>query len=67
MLSQKIISLEKLKDDDLKNYTTSMRNIEAEAKDKLEDLHATVQSKNNEFEIMTSQINLKNEEINTLL
>lgn len=67
MLSQKIISLEKLKDDDLKNYTTSMRNIEAEAKDKLEDLHAAVQSKNNEFEIMTSQINLKNEEINTLL
>jgi hypothetical protein len=28
MLSQKIIGLEKLKDDDLKNYTTSMRNIE---------------------------------------
>jgi hypothetical protein len=27
MLSQKIIGLEKLKDDDLKNYTTSMRNI----------------------------------------
>lgn len=61
MLSQKIISLEKLKDDDLKNYTTSMRNIQEEAKFKLEDLHSAVQSKNNEFEIMTSQINLKNE------
>jgi len=28
MLSQKIIGLEKLKDDDLKIYTTSMRHIE---------------------------------------
>lgn len=28
ILSQKIIGLEKLKDDDLKNYTTSMRQIE---------------------------------------
>lgn len=46
MFSQKIISLEKLKDDDLKNYTTSMRHIEEEAKSKLEDLHTAILNKN---------------------
>jgi predicted nucleic acid-binding Zn-ribbon protein len=42
MLSQKIIGLEKLKDDDLKNYTVSMRQIEDEAKTKLDDLHTAI-------------------------
>lgn len=67
MLSQKIIGLEKLKDDDLKNYTTSMRHIEEEAKSKLEDLHTAVLNKNTEFEILNAQLALKNEEINYLI
>ena len=67
MLSEKILGLEKLKDDDFKNYTTSMRNIEEEAKSKLDDLHAAVLNKNNEFEILNAQLVLKNEEINYLL
>lgn len=46
MLSQKIIGLEKLKDEDLKNYTTSMRNIEDDAKHKLDDLHTAILNKN---------------------
>jgi DNA/RNA endonuclease G (NUC1) len=41
-LSQKIIGLEKLKDEDLKNYTVSMRQIEDEAKTKLDDLHSAI-------------------------
>ena len=49
MLSQKIIGLEKLKDDDLQNYTTSMRMIEEDAKSKLDDLHTQIMSKNSEF------------------
>ena len=49
LLSQKIIDLEKLKDEDLKNYTTSMRHIEDEAKNKLEDLHNAIMNKNTEF------------------
>ena len=60
MLSQKIIGLEKLKDDDLKIYTTSMRHIEEEAKSKLEDLHNAVLNKNTEFEILNAQLVLKN-------
>ena len=67
MLSEKILQLEKLKDDDWKNYTTSMRHIEEEAKNKLDDLHAAVASKNSEFEILNAQLRLKNEEINYLL
>lgn len=49
MLSQKIIGLEKLKDEDLKNYTTSMRNIEEDAQHKLDDLHTAILNKNTEF------------------
>jgi hypothetical protein len=49
MLSQKIISLESAKDLDLKFYTTSMKEIEHDAKAKLEDLHTAIQSKNTEF------------------
>ncbi len=67
LLSQKIIDLEKLKDDDLRNYTTSMRHIEDEAKNKLEDLHNAIMNKNTQFQILTAQINLKNEEISYLI
>jgi hypothetical protein len=35
MLSQKIIALEKDKDQELKNYTTSMKQIEDDAKAKM--------------------------------
>ena len=67
MLSQKIIGLEKLKDEDLKNYTTSMRMIEEDAKHKLDDLHTAILSKNSEFEILNAQLRLKNEEITNLI
>ena len=67
MLSQKIIGLEKLKDEDLRNYTTSMRQIEDDAKSKLEDLHTAVLNKNTEFVILNAQLRLKNEEINYLI
>ena len=67
LLSERIMGLEKLKDDDFKNYTTSMRNIEEEAKGKLEDLHAAVLNKNSEFEILHAQLALKNEEVSHLL
>lgn len=60
MLSQKIIGLQKLKDDDLKNYTTSMRQIEDDAKTKMEDLHTAILNKNTEFEILNAQLKLKN-------
>ena len=61
MMSQKIIGLEKLKDEDLQNYTTSMRTIEEDAKGKLDDLHSAILSKNTEFEILNAQLRLKNE------
>ena len=67
MLSQKIIGLEKLKDEDLKNYTTSMRNIEDDAKHKLDDLHTAILNKNTQFEILNAQLTLKNGEIAHLL
>lgn len=67
MLSQKIISLESSKDIDLKNYTTSMNEIEIDAKAKLEDLHTAVQNKNTEFEILNAQLSLKNQELNSLI
>ena len=44
-----------------------MKNIEEEAKHKLDDLHTAIQGKNNEFEILNAQLVLKNEEINYLL
>lgn len=67
MLSQKIISMESEKHNDLKNYTTSMKQIEDDAKSKLDDLHTAIQNKNTEVEIMQAQFNLKNGEINHLL
>lgn len=67
MMSQKIIGLEKLKDEDLQNYTTSMRTIEEDAKGKLDDLHSAILGKNTEFEILNAQLRLKNEEITNLL
>jgi hypothetical protein len=42
MFSQKIISLESAKDIDLKYYTTSMKDIEEDAKTKLQDLHTAI-------------------------
>jgi hypothetical protein len=48
MLSQKILSLEAERDDNLRNYTTSMKQIEDDAKSKLEDLHTAIQNKNTE-------------------
>lgn len=44
-----------------------MRHIEDEAKNKLEDLHNAIMNKNTQFEILTAQINLKNEEISYLI
>ena len=67
MLSEKVLGMEKEKDDDFKNYTVSMRNIEEEAKSKLDDLHTAIASKNSESEILNAQLQLKNEEISYLL
>lgn len=67
MLSQKIIGMETERDDALKNYTTSMKQIEDDAKSKLDDLHTAIKNKNNETEILTAQLNLKNGEITHLL
>jgi predicted RNase H-like nuclease (RuvC/YqgF family) len=67
MLSQKIIGMEAERDQSLKNYTTSMKQIEDDAKTKLDDLHAAIQTKNNESEILSAQLNLKNSEITHLL
>ena len=38
-----------------------MRQIEDDAKTKLEDLHTAVLNKNTEFEILNAQLRLKNE------
>ena len=67
MLSQKILQMEMEKDQDLKNYTTSMKQIEDEAKNKMDDLHNAIQNKNNESEILHAQIDLKNGQISHLL
>lgn len=67
MLSQKLISMESAKDTDLKNYTTSMRQIEDDAKANISDLHSAIANKNTEVQILQSQLAIKNEEINHLL
>ena len=67
MLSQKILMMEAERDQNLKNYTTSMKQIEDDAKTKLEDLHTAIQSKSTENEILNQQITLKNGEIAHLL
>ena len=67
MLSQKIISMEADRDLSLKHYTTSMKQIEDDAKTKLDDLHAAMQVKNNESDILGAQLVLKNGEISHLL
>ncbi len=67
LLSQKIIGMETERDQALKIYTTSMKQIEDDAKTKLDDLHAAMQVKNNESEILNAQITLKNGEIAHLL
>lgn len=46
MLSHKILSLEGERDENLRNYTTSMKQIEDDAKTKLDDLHTAIQAKN---------------------
>ena len=67
MLSQKILQMEMEKDQDLKNYTTSMKQIEDEARNKMDDLHNAILNKNNEAEILHAQIDLKNGELSHLL
>jgi hypothetical protein len=60
LLSQKIIGMEAERDQSLRIYTTSMKQIEDDAKTKLDDLHAAMQVKNNESEILNAQLTLKN-------
>jgi hypothetical protein len=48
MLSQKILMMETERDVSLKNYTTSMKQIEDDAKSKLNDLHTAIQNKTTE-------------------
>lgn len=67
MMSAKIISMEGERDQALQNYTHSMRQIEDDAKTKLDDLHSAIQNKNTENEILNAQIKLKNGEITHLL
>lgn len=67
MLSQKIIAMETERDNELRNYTTSMKQIEDDAKAKLDDLHTAIQNKNTETDILQAQIALKNGEITHLL
>lgn len=67
MLSQKVLAMETEKDKNLENYTTSMRQIEDDAKVKLDDLHSAIANKNTENEILNAQIKLKNGEISHLL
>lgn len=67
MLSQKIIGMEAERDQSLKNYTTSMKQIEDDAKTKLDDLHSAIKNKNHESEILNAQLSLKNGEITHLL
>ena len=45
MLSQKIISMEAERDQSLRNYTTSMKQIEDDAKAKLDDLQTAIRNK----------------------
>ena len=67
MMSAKIIGMEGERDQALQNYTHSMRQIEDDAKTKLDDLHSAIQNKNTENEILNAQIKLKNGEITHLL
>jgi len=48
MFSQKILGMEAERDKALQNYTTSMKQIEDDAKTKLDDLHSAVSNKNGE-------------------
>lgn len=67
MFSQKVLGMEKDQAESLRNYTTSMKQIEDDAKTKLDDLHTAIQSKNSENEILNAQLTLKNGEITHLL
>ena len=66
-LSKKIIEMEAMKDEEVRNLTTSMRLIENEAEIRLRDLHTAMLGKNAEFEILNKQVELKNTEISHLL
>ena len=46
MMSQRLLATEAEKGKDLENYTTSMRQIEDDAKIKLDDLHSVIANKN---------------------
>jgi chromosome segregation ATPase len=67
MFSQKVLAMESEMGQNLKNYTTSMKQIEDDAKVKLDDLHSAIKNKNTENEILNAQITLKNGEITHLL
>lgn len=60
MFSQKILGMEAERDKALQNYTTSMKQIEDDAKTKLDDLHSAVSNKNGENEVLVAQLALKN-------
>ena len=60
MLSQRILNIESERDENLRNYTTSMKQIEDDAKTKLDDLHVAILNKTTECEILNAQMTLKN-------
>lgn len=66
-LSQQILKLEEIKDEEVKTIGASLKLIEDEAESKLRDLHHAMLNKNEEFEIMKAQLALKNKEISHLL
>lgn len=67
MLSQRILHMESERDENLRNYTTSMKQIEDDSKVKLDDLHNAVLNKTTECQILYAQLSLKNGEISHLL
>lgn len=60
MLSSANLALQEQMGEQLRNYTTSMRQIEDDAATKLGDLHNAIKNKNTENEILNAQIKLKN-------
>ena len=66
-LSQQILKLEEIKEEEVKTIGASLRLIENEAESKLRDLHDAILNKNEEFDIMKAQLALKNKEISHLL
>lgn len=50
-----------MKDLDHKQYTASLREIQQDVKTKLDDLHAAIDNKNTQFDILNAQLALKNQ------